>query len=141
MKPLFPPLMLLMLAACVSGAAPLPAPTDALTSAPAEDAAIAAMIARGAAFAATHCAACHATGATGTSPHDTAPAFRDIGKRYPVSQLAEAFAEGIVTAHPGMPEFVLTPDENRALIAWLESVQTSGNPASTEGNSGGVPNS
>lgn len=141
MKPLFPPLMLLMLAACVSVAVPPTAPSDARTSAPAEDADIAAMIARGAAFAATHCAACHATGATGNSPHDTAPAFRDIGKRYPVSQLSEAFAEGIVTAHPGMPEFMLTPDENRALIAWLESVQTSGTPASTDRNSGGLPNS
>lgn len=141
MKPLFPPFLLLMLAACVSVAVPPSAPSDARISASAENADIAAMIARGAAFAATNCAACHATGATGNSPHDTAPAFRDIGKRYPVSQLSEAFAEGIVTAHPGMPEFMLTPDENRALIAWLESVQTSGNPASTDGNSGGLPNS
>lgn len=141
MKPLFPPFLLLMLAACVSVAAPPSAPSAARISASAENADIAAMIARGAAFAATNCAACHATGATGNSPHETAPAFRDIGKRYPVSQLSEAFAEGIVTAHPGMPEFMLTPDENRALIAWLESVQTSGNPASTDGNSGGLPNS
>lgn len=138
MKPLFAPLLVLALAACVSVAAPS---NDARSSAPAEDADIAAMIARGAAFAATNCAACHATGATGNSPHDTAPAFRDIGKRYPVSQLSEAFAEGIVTAHPGMPEFMLTPDENRALIAWLESVQTSGTPASTDRNSRGLPNS
>lgn len=138
MKPLFAPLLVLALAACVSVAAPS---NDIRTSGPSENADMEAIIARGAAFAATNCAACHATGATGDSPHDTAPAFRDIGKRYPVSQLAEAFAEGIVTAHPGMPEFVLTPDENRALIAYLESIQTQGAQVSTNLNSGGVPNS
>lgn len=138
MKPLLAPLLLLALAACVSVAAPS---NDVRTSGPSENADMEATIARGAAFAATICAACHAIGATGNSPHDTAPAFRDIGKRYPVSQLAEAFAEGIVTAHPGMPEFVLTPDENRALIAYLESIQTQGTQTSTNRNAGGVPNS
>ena len=102
---------------------------------------MAVLIARGAAFAATNCAACHAIGATGNSPHDTAPRFREIGRRYPVSQLSEAFAEGIVTAHPGMPEFVLTPDDNRALIAYLESVQISGTPASKGQNAEGQPKS
>lgn len=53
-----------------------------------------------------------------------APRLRDLGRRYPVDQLAEAFAEGIVTAHPAMPEFVLTQSENRDLIAYLTSIQS-----------------
>lgn len=140
MKPLFLPFLLLTLAACVSTAGPAIEPAGLAPSAAAEGPGMEALIVRGAAFAATNCAACHAIGATGNSPHDTAPRFREIGRRYPVSQLSEAFAEGIVTAHPGMPEFVLTPDDNRALIAYLESVQTSGTPASTGRNAEGPPN-
>ena len=55
----------------------------------------------------------------------TAPPLRELGRNYPVAQLAEAFAEGIVTAHPAMPEFILTQDENRDLIAYLTSIQSS----------------
>lgn len=71
-----------------------------------------------------HCSGCHAVGPAGTSPNTLAPPLREIGQRYPVEQLAEAFAEGIVTAHPAMPQFVLTPDQNRSLIAYLESIQS-----------------
>lgn len=88
----------------------------------------AAAIARGAAFATARCSGCHAVGATGESPMADAPLFREIDRRYPVQQLAEAFAEGIVTAHPAMPEFILTPEDNQALIAYLESIQTSRQP-------------
>ena len=30
--------------------------------------------------------------------------LRDVHKRYPVENLAEALAEGIITGHPGKPE-------------------------------------
>ena len=36
-----------------------------------------------------------------------APPFRDLPKRYPVENLAEALAEGIVTGHPARPRFIL----------------------------------
>lgn len=87
-------------------------------------AADAADIERGAAFVRAQCASCHAVGRDGRSPNSLAPPLREIGRRYPVEQLAEAFAEGIVTAHPGMPQFVLTPDQNRSLIAYLETIQS-----------------
>lgn len=81
---------------------------------------------RGAAYAQANCASCHAIGRTGESPLGQAPAFRSLGLRYPVSDLAEAFAEGIVTAHPAMPQFEMTPTQNADLIAYLESIQASG---------------
>jgi len=131
MKPLFLPCVFLLLAACVS----VPArPSD-----PFESATNSALIARGAAYAAANCASCHASGATGDSPRTMAPAFRDIGKRYPVAQLSEAFGEGIVTAHPDMPEFILTPDDNRALIAYLESIQDGGTRGPRERTSRQLP--
>ena len=82
-------------------------------------------IARGAVFAQSSCSGCHATGRSGDSAIPSAPRLRELGLRYPVEQLAEAFAEGVVTGHPGMPQFELTPDENRNLIAYLTSIQTS----------------
>ena len=78
---------------------------------------------RGAAYAEANCAGCHAVGATGESPLPAAPHFRDLGLRYTVENLAEAFAEGIDTAHPAMPEFVLSTEENEELIAYLKSIQ------------------
>lgn len=82
-------------------------------------------IPHGAAFAEARCASCHAVGPTGSSPMATATRLREIGLRYPVDQLADAFAEGIVTAHPAMLEFVLAQEENRDLIAYLKSIQSS----------------
>ncbi|MBB5746702.1 c-type cytochrome [Brevundimonas variabilis] len=141
MKPLILPVLILMLSACASVAAP---PSDRPRGegpASTENSGTDAMVARGAAFAAANCSGCHALGATGNSPHPRAPAFRDIGKRYPVDELSEAFAEGIVTAHPDMPEFILTPDDNRAVIAYLKSVQTVGRPASADRTLAEAPNS
>ena len=132
MKPLFLTFVFLMLAACAPLTPPLPAPSSGRAPASPESADAVALVAQGAAFAAANCAACHAIGPTGTGQHPMAPPFRDIAKRYPVRQLSEAFAEGIVTAHPDMPEFILTVDDNRSLIAYLESVQTPRSPDSPE---------
>lgn len=79
---------------------------------------------RGAAYAEARCASCHAIGRRGDSSLAAAPPFRSLGLRYPVEDLAEAFAEGIVAAHPAMPEFVLSSQENADLIAYLESIQS-----------------
>ena len=74
-------------------------------------------------FVETNCARCHAVGKAGDSPLPQAPRFRELHKRYPVENLAEAFGEGIVTGHPSMPEFVLEPDQIDDLLAYLRSLE------------------
>jgi cytochrome c len=78
---------------------------------------------RGRALAEANCARCHAIGGTGESPLAKAPPFRTLHRRYPVENLAEALAEGIRTAHPGMPEFELQPGQINDLIAYLKSLE------------------
>lgn len=77
---------------------------------------------RGLAIAEKQCARCHAIGREGASPLPLAAPFRELAKRYPVQQLGEALAEGIVTGHPAMPEFSFEPPEIEALLAYLESL-------------------
>lgn len=74
-------------------------------------------------IAEANCQRCHAIGATGESPHPPAPPFRTLSQRYPVSDLQEAFAEGVRVGHPDMPEFQLPPDQIDDLLAYLQSVQ------------------
>ena len=74
-------------------------------------------------IAETRCSTCHAIGATGNSPHQDAKPFRQLSENYPVRNLEEALAEGIVVGHPDMPMFVLSPYEIDALITYLESIQ------------------
>ena len=80
-----------------------------------------------------NCARCHATGANGESPHKQAPPFRAVVKRYPLENLAEALAEGIVSGHADMPEFVFPPDEIDAILAYLGKLK------SETGNVNGSP--
>ena len=82
------------------------------------------VVAAGKAFAEANCSPCHAVGADGDSPRDGAPRFRELTRNYPIESLEEALAEGIVTAHPDMPQFEMSPDEIGALIAYLQSIQT-----------------
>lgn len=77
---------------------------------------------RGRDIAEANCGRCHALGRTGESPHAKAPPFRTIGARYPVEQLAEALAEGIVTGHADMPEFTFEPEDIGALLAFLSDL-------------------
>ena len=69
------------------------------------------------------CARCHAVGRAGASPLAGAPAFRDLGKRYPIESLEEALGEGIMSGHPDMPEFNFDADEVGAIIDYLNSIQ------------------
>ncbi len=87
-------------------------------------------VAQGRALAEKNCGRCHALGRTGESPLAIAPPFRIFAERWPLESLEEALAEGIVTGHPDMPEFVFTPEEIGHLIAFLASL---GN-----GNGGGA---
>lgn len=81
---------------------------------------------RGAILVRRSCASCHAVERTGESPMASAPPFHSMGVLYPVRDLQEAFAEGLVTAHPSMPAFELEANEIADLIAWLESVSGTG---------------
>ena len=78
---------------------------------------------RGRVFAQTNCAQCHAIGRVGESPLRVAPPFRTLHTRYPIEHLAEAFAEGIVTGHPSMPQFELDVAQIGDLIAYLKTLE------------------
>ena len=80
-------------------------------------------VSNGLKFAQANCASCHAIGPTGESPLPAAPPLRTLHLRYPVEDLAEAFAEGIMTAHPAMPQFELNVAQIGDLIAYLKSLE------------------
>ncbi len=70
-----------------------------------------------------NCSRCHAVGKEGDSPHKEAPPFRTLSSRYPIEDLAESLAEGIVSGHPDMPVFVFSPQGVEAIIEYLQSIQ------------------
>jgi mono/diheme cytochrome c family protein len=70
-----------------------------------------------------NCSGCHAVGKEGDSPHKEAPPFRSLSTRYPIEDLAESLAEGIVSGHPDMPVFVFSPHDVEAIIEYLQSIQ------------------
>ena len=78
---------------------------------------------RGQFFARTNCARCHSIDKVTASPLKIAPPFRTLHKRYPIEELAEAFAEGISTGHPTMPEFRLEPDQINDLLSFMKTLQ------------------
>lgn len=94
----------------LAGASPPPRAADALRV-------------KGEQIAQTHCARCHAIGREEVSSNPKALPFRQIERKYPVEALAEAFAEGIVTGHKDMPEFVFEPEDVAALLTFLKSIQ------------------
>jgi mono/diheme cytochrome c family protein len=81
------------------------------------------LTAKGEALVKENCARCHAIGKEGASPHRDAPPFRTLSSKYPVEDLAESLAEGIVSGHPDMPIFAFTPTDVAAIIDYLESIQ------------------
>jgi cytochrome c len=70
-----------------------------------------------------NCSRCHAISKEGDSPHPEAPPFRTLSSRYPIEDLAESLAEGIVSGHPDMPIFVFSPADVEAIIDYLNSIQ------------------
>lgn len=100
------------LALCLSvGVAPAWAQTDA-------------GIEQGRQLVETNCGKCHAVGAADASPHPEAPPFRDLSDSFPMDALEEAFADGrIYSGHPDMPEFIATPDQVDAIIAYIALLQ------------------
>jgi cytochrome c len=105
---------LVILGACLAASLMSPAPAAAATKAET----------RGKAFVTLHCSKCHATGRTGASPVKEAPPLRDLSKRYPLENLEEAFAEGVVVNHGSttMPSFRLEPQSISDMIAYLKSI-------------------
>jgi mono/diheme cytochrome c family protein len=83
------------------------------------------LIARGHEIAMINCSRCHAVGRTGLSPNPKSPPFRFLSRKYPLSGLEEALAEGIMVGHEGleMPHFQLSPAQIDAFLAYLTSIQ------------------
>jgi cytochrome c len=78
---------------------------------------------QGMALAERMCAACHAIGKAGASPHPPAPAFRDLGNRVDLDDFTQQLREGLTSGHPDMPTFRFTREDARALTAYLRSIQ------------------
>jgi cytochrome c len=78
---------------------------------------------RGFTFVRTNCSMCHAIGKYDESRLPIAPPFRTLHERYPVENLQESLAEGIVTGHPSMPQFQLEPDQINDVIAYLKTLE------------------
>ena len=81
------------------------------------------LAAKGEALVKKDCSSCHAIGKEGDSPHPQAPPFRTLSSKYPVEDLAESLAEGIVSGHPDMPIFVFNAHDVAAIIEYLQSIQ------------------
>jgi mono/diheme cytochrome c family protein len=95
-----------------------------------------AQLAHGRQLVQNNCAMCHAIGPLGDSPNGLAPRFRELHKRYPIENLGEALAQGIIVGHPGMPQLHFEADEVSDIIAYLQSIQTHQHASSA---SGGAP--
>jgi cytochrome c len=77
------------------------------------------LVARGHALLEANCSPCHGIGKNDASKHPEVLPFREVVKRYPPDNLAEALAEGISRGHPDMPEFVFQPPEIEAIVTNL----------------------
>ena len=78
---------------------------------------------RGLTFVRTNCARCHAIDKLSPSPLKVAPPFRTLHLKYPVENLQESLAEGIVVGHPSMPEFRLDPGQIADVIAYFKTLE------------------
>jgi cytochrome c len=78
---------------------------------------------QGRALAQQNCQSCHAIGRTGQSPNSSAPVFRHLAHKYPIDNLSESFAEGVLIGHSVMPQFEFEPEQVQGLMAYLQSIQ------------------
>ena len=75
-------------------------------------------------LAESNCASCHAIGPEGGSPNAFAPEFRNLRQTRTLMEIERTFTSGQIVDHPPMPSFAVRPDETRALMAYIQSVQT-----------------
>lgn len=80
-------------------------------------------VAEGERLLADNCGRCHAIGKEDDSPLPIAPPFRRVLKIYDASALEEALAEGLITGHPDMPEFVFPPEQVGSIISYLHTLE------------------
>jgi cytochrome c len=78
---------------------------------------------QGRALAGRMCAACHAVGRRGRSPHIGAPAFRQLDRRVDLDAFMDRLREGLVAGHPDMPMFRFGREDARAFVIYLRSIQ------------------
>ncbi|NKB60544.1 MAG: c-type cytochrome [Alphaproteobacteria bacterium] len=74
-------------------------------------------------IAQTFCAKCHAVETVGKSPLEPAPPFRTFHKKWPLENLEEALAEGIVVGHEAMPAFELSTEQISDLIGYMRTLE------------------
>lgn len=79
---------------------------------------------RGRALVTENCASCHAIGTEDAGSHPEAPPFRELSKQYPVDDLAEALAEGILSGHPDMPVLEFQAQQVEDILAHLRAIQS-----------------
>ena len=80
---------------------------------------------RGEQIAQRNCSACHAVGRSGASTNPKSPPFRTLAQRYPLKDLEESMAEGLMVGHEGpeMPVFEFRPTQIADLMAYLAKIQ------------------
>src|SRR5688572_32664927 len=78
---------------------------------------------RGESLLAENCARCHAIGTSGSSPHNEAPPFRTLSRKYQTEGPGDAFADGLSVGHPDMPGSVFDPDAAGPTVDYLKSIQ------------------
>jgi mono/diheme cytochrome c family protein len=109
-------LAILVLAATAAGCAPGPRPGGAADGGRQDAAA-------GQAFVRRACAGCHATGPQGASPNPHSPPFRTLAARLPGEALEAQLGAIARQGHVEMPPIYMTPEEIRAVAAYIRSVQ------------------
>jgi cytochrome c len=78
---------------------------------------------RGKVLAERLCLKCHASLLDVAGPNPNAPALASFKKKWPLSHLEEALAEGIVTGHDNqMPVFEFSPTEISDLLKYIDSL-------------------
>ena len=102
----------------ITAASPRADPLSSLSTAMDREAA-----SRGRAMALVGCASCHAIDTEGDSPLAIGPPFREIVQRRSSDDLAAAFEQGLVTAHPTMPLNVFRANEIHDLTAHLNTLR------------------
>ena len=78
---------------------------------------------RGRALLQEFCASCHAIGKTGSSRFREAPPLRTLGRSFDMDHFAQDLRRGILSGHPGMPDFKFNDDDARAAAAYLRTIQ------------------